>query len=139
MNRTLSTLLKTIIKKIIRSWEDCFPHVEFSYNRTIHSATKFLPFEIVYCFNRLTPLDLSPLPMFEHVNLEGKKKSEFVKKIHEQADSCHTPIPDPTRIADLNQVQGVRLYTGTLIDRLFLIAELVPVVIQTISIITKII
>ena len=27
---------------------------------------------------------------------------------------CHTPIPGPTRMDDLNWVQGVRLYTGTL-------------------------
>ena len=33
----------------------------------------------------LTHLDLSPLPMSEHVNLDGKKKVKFVKHIHEQA------------------------------------------------------
>ena len=85
MNRALSTLLRAIIKKNIKTWEDCFPHVEFAYNRTIHFATKFSPFEIVYGFNPLTPLDLSPLPMYEHVNLDGKKKAEFVKQIHEKA------------------------------------------------------
>ena len=85
VNRALSTLLRAIIKKNIKTWEDCLPHVEFSYNRTIHSATKFSPFEIVYGFNPLTPLDLSPLPMSEHVNLDGKKKAEFVKQIHEKA------------------------------------------------------
>ena len=26
---------------------------------------------------------------------------------------CHTPIPDPTRMADPNRVRGVRLSTGT--------------------------
>ena len=85
MNRTLSTLLRDIIKKNIQTWEDCLLYVEFAYNRTIHYATKFSPFEIVYDFNPLTPLDLSPLPMFEHVNLDGKKKAEFVKQIHEKA------------------------------------------------------
>ena len=85
VNRALSTLLRAIIKKNIKTWEDCLPHVEFAYNRTIHSATKFSPFEIVYGFNPLTPLDLSPLPMSEHVNLDGKKKAEFVKQIHEKA------------------------------------------------------
>ena len=44
VNRTLSTLLRAIIKKNIKTWEDCLPHVEFAYNRTIHSATKFSPF-----------------------------------------------------------------------------------------------
>jgi hypothetical protein len=85
VNRTLSTLLRAIISKNIKTWEDCLPHVEFAYNRTIHSATKFSPFEIVYGFNPLTPLDLSPLPMSEHVNLDGKKKAEFVKQLHEKA------------------------------------------------------
>ena len=36
--RTLSTLLRFIIKKNVRTWEDCLPHVEFVYNRTIHFA-----------------------------------------------------------------------------------------------------
>ena len=39
----------------------------------------------MYGFNPLTPLDLSPLPLTEHVNLDGKKKTNFVKQIHEKA------------------------------------------------------
>ena len=80
VNRTLSTLLRAIIKKIIKTWENYLPHVEFAYNSTIYSATKFLPFEIVYGFNPLTPLDISPLPMSEHVHLDGKKKKAEVVK-----------------------------------------------------------
>ena len=85
VNRTLSTLLRAIIKKNIKTWEECLPHVEFAYNRTIHSATKFSPFELVYGFNPLTPLDLTPLPLSERVNLDGKKKADFVQQIHEKA------------------------------------------------------
>ena len=85
VNETLYTLLKAIIKKNIKTWEDHLPHVEFAYNRTIHFATKFSSFEIVYGFNPLTSLDLSPLHMSEHVYLNGKKKAEFVKYIHEKA------------------------------------------------------
>jgi transposase InsO family protein len=85
VNRTLSTLLRAIIRKNIKTWEECLPHVEFAYNRAVHSANKFSPFEIVYGFNPLTPLDLSPLPLTEHVNLDGKKKADFVKQTHEKA------------------------------------------------------
>ena len=81
----MSTLLRAIIKKNINTWEDCFPHIEFAYNRSIHSTTQFSPLEIIYGFNQLTPLDLSPLPMTKHVNIDGKKKAEFVKQIHEKA------------------------------------------------------
>jgi hypothetical protein len=41
VNRTLSTLLRAIIRKNIKTWEECLPHVEFAYNRAVHSATKF--------------------------------------------------------------------------------------------------
>ncbi|KAM7486464.1 hypothetical protein LguiA_002473 [Lonicera macranthoides] len=85
VNRTLSTLLRAIIKKNLKLWEDCLPHVEFAYNRFVHSATKYSPFEIVYGFNPLSPLDLTPLPLSERVNLDGKKKAELVKQIHEKA------------------------------------------------------
>ncbi|XP_071914051.1 uncharacterized protein [Coffea arabica] len=51
----------------------------------VHSATQFSPFEIVYGFNPLTPLDLMPLPLSERANLDGKKKAEFVQALHRQA------------------------------------------------------
>src|SRR3954469_9562906 len=79
--------LRAIIQKNSKTWEECLPHVEFAYNRSVHSATQFSPFEIVYGFNPLTPLDLTPLPMSECVNLDGQKKAEIVKKIHEKARS----------------------------------------------------
>ena len=41
------------------------------------------PFEIVYGFNPLTPLDLLPLLVNETTSLDGKKKAEMVKKLHE--------------------------------------------------------
>ena len=85
VNRTLSTLLRAVIKTNIKSWEECLPHVEFAYNRSVHSATQFSPFEIVYGFNPLTPLDLSHLPVHEHTNLDGEKRADFVKQIHEKA------------------------------------------------------
>ena len=79
VNRTLSTMLRSVIIKNIKTWEDCLPHVEFAYNHSIHSATKYSPFKIVYGFNPLTPFDLTPLPVSERVNLDGKEKVEIVK------------------------------------------------------------
>lgn len=77
--------MRAIISKHIKTREDCLPHVEFAYKRTVHSATKFLPFKLVYGFNPLTPLNLSPLPVSECVNLDGKKNAELVKQMHEKA------------------------------------------------------
>lgn len=60
-------------------------NVEFVYNKNVHPVTKFSTFEIMYNFNPLTPLDLTPLPMDEQINLDGKKKDDFVKHIDEEA------------------------------------------------------
>jgi hypothetical protein len=59
------------------------PFIEFAYNRSVHSTTDFSPFEIVYGFNPLTPLDLLPLLVNERTSLYGQKKAEMVKKLHE--------------------------------------------------------
>jgi hypothetical protein len=48
VNRTLSTLLRYIIKKNLRVWEECLPHVEFSYNRVVHSTMQLCPFDVVW-------------------------------------------------------------------------------------------
>ncbi|RDY05047.1 hypothetical protein CR513_11169, partial [Mucuna pruriens] len=38
------------------------PHIEFLYNKVVHKTTSHTPFELVYGFNPLSPLDLLPLP-----------------------------------------------------------------------------
>ena len=64
-------------------WEECLPHVEFAYNRSIHSTTKLCPFEIVYGFIPHAPIDLLPIPSSEKVNLDAKERDELVLKMHE--------------------------------------------------------
>jgi hypothetical protein len=59
------------------------PFVEFAYNRTVHSTTVFSPFEIVYGFNPLTPIDLIHLPFKENVSLDDEKKAKMVRQLHE--------------------------------------------------------
>ena len=58
----------------------------------MHLATKLTPFQVVYGFNPLSPLDLFALPLKEQANLDGKQKAEFVKSMHEQVrkniESC---------------------------------------------------
>jgi hypothetical protein len=39
VNRTLSTLLRTIIQKYLKNWEDRLPFIEFEYNWSVHSTT----------------------------------------------------------------------------------------------------
>ena len=73
-----------MIKKNLKGWEDCLPHVEFAYNRVVHSTTQLCPFDVVYGFQPITPLDLLPLPIQERINMEASKRADFVRKIHEK-------------------------------------------------------
>jgi len=61
------------------------PFIEFAYNRSVHSTTEISPFEIVYGFNHLTPMDLIHLPIDERVSLDGNRKAQVVKTLHESA------------------------------------------------------
>ena len=64
-------------------WEECLPHIEFAYNRSLHSTTKMCPFEIVYGFLPRAPIDLLPLPSSEKVNFDAKEHAELILKMHE--------------------------------------------------------
>jgi hypothetical protein len=82
VNRTLSTMLHAILKDNLRLWEECLAHIEFAYNRSIHSTTKLNPIMVVYGFNPRAPIDLLPLPTSKIVNLDATQRSEFILKMH---------------------------------------------------------
>jgi hypothetical protein len=37
-------MLRAVLKKNLKMWEEYLPHVEFAYNQGIHSTTKVTPF-----------------------------------------------------------------------------------------------
>jgi hypothetical protein len=55
VNRTLSTMLRVALKSNLKLWEVCLPHIEFAYNRSVHSAMKVSLFQVVYGFNSHAP------------------------------------------------------------------------------------
>jgi hypothetical protein len=77
VNMTLSTMLRAVLKKNIKMWEECLPHVQFAYNRSLHSTTKMCPFEIVYGLLPRAPIDLMPLPSSEKLNFDAKQRAKF--------------------------------------------------------------
>jgi hypothetical protein len=78
-------LLRAILKKILKLWEETLPQVEFAYNRAVHSTTKFCPFEIVYDFKPTAPIDLLSLLMQEWVNFDASKQAELIKNLYEKS------------------------------------------------------
>jgi hypothetical protein len=80
---TLSTMLMAVLKKNIKMWEDCLPHVDFAYNRSLHSTTKMSPFKIVYGLLPRAPIDLMSLPSSENLNFDAKQRAELMLKMQE--------------------------------------------------------
>jgi hypothetical protein len=69
-----------MVKKNLKDWEKCLPHVEFAYNRAVHSTANLCPFEIVYVFKPIAPIDLLPLPLQERTNMEASKRAAYIKR-----------------------------------------------------------
>ena len=86
-NRTLATLLRVLINKNIKEWEECLPIAEYAYNRARHSTTGKSLFEVVYGFNPLSPLDILPLPLQERANKDASARATYLKKMHEETRS----------------------------------------------------
>jgi len=84
-NRSLSIMLRAILKGNNKSWDGYLPHIEFAYNRVVHKTTQLSPFEVVHGFNPLIPRDLIPLPnLQDFIHKEGASRVDFVRKLHEK-------------------------------------------------------
>ena len=115
VNRTLSTMLRAVLKKNLKMWEECLPHVEFAYNRSFHSTTKMTPFQVVYGFNPRAPIDLLPLPSLEMVNLDAKKRAEFVIKLHETTKENIERMTEKYRVAGSHGRKEITFQPGDLV------------------------
>ena len=56
-NRTLLNMLSTIVKNEL-NWEQCIQNVCLAYNLSVHSATRFTPFFLMFARQVKLPVDL---------------------------------------------------------------------------------
>jgi translation initiation factor IF-1 len=108
-------MLRAILKDNLRLWEECLPHIEFAYNRSIHSTTKLSSFMVVYGFHPRDPIDLLPLPTSEIVNLDATQCSEFILKLHETTNLQIKKMNAKYRIAASKGRNEVKLEPGDLV------------------------
>jgi hypothetical protein len=92
VNRTLSTMLRAVLDKNLKLWEDCLPHVEFAYNRATHSSTKLCPFQVVYRYIPRAPIDLLTLDPLDAPHVDVVARVKHMLDIHEQTQQniAHT-------------------------------------------------
>lgn len=85
VNKTIVIMLRTLIDKNTKSWEDFLPFIEFAYNNVVHNVGKCLPFEIVYSFNPLSLIDLFHLPSNEVINFQADEKTAILRELHKRS------------------------------------------------------
>ena len=83
-NKTLGSLLRSLVNKNLRDWDLKLSHVEFAYNRSPSCSTKYSPFECVYGVNPLLPFSLIDLPDNDRSNTNAHEQAENLLKIHKQ-------------------------------------------------------
>src|SRR6266542_4315169 len=108
-------MLRAVLKTNLRLWEECLPHIEFAYNRSVHSTIKVRPFQVVYDFNPRAPIDLLPLPPSETINVYASQCSEFILKMHETTKLNIEKMNERYRIAGNKGRKEVLLEPGDLV------------------------
>nr|KYP38571.1 Transposon Ty3-I Gag-Pol polyprotein [Cajanus cajan] len=72
VNRSLSTMLRAVLKGNHKSWDEYLPHIEFAYNRVVHKTTNISPFEVVYGADfrksKLSPRGDGPFQVLHRIN-----------------------------------------------------------------------
>jgi hypothetical protein len=115
VNRTLSTILWVVFKSNLNLWEECLLHIEFAYNRSVHSTTKVSPFQVVYGFNPRAPIDFLPLPPSETTGCDAFQQSEFILKMHEINKLNIKKINEKYQIAGSRGRKEVKFEPGDLV------------------------
>jgi hypothetical protein len=105
--RLMNEVLKAVLKKNLKMWEECLPHVEFAYNRAIHSTTKVSPFQVVYGFNPRAPS--------ERIHSDAKERADFILQMHETTKHNIEKMNEKYRIAGSIDRKEVKLEPGDLV------------------------
>ncbi|PKI51125.1 hypothetical protein CRG98_028482 [Punica granatum] len=83
VNRSLGNLLRDLVGKHVKSWDQKSSPAEFAHNHAVNCSTSFSPFQVVYSVTPRGPLDLLPVP--DKTRVHGKA-ADFVhglQEIHE--------------------------------------------------------
>jgi hypothetical protein len=104
-----------VLKKNLKMWEECLPHVEFAYNRVVHSITKVSPFQVVYGFNPRVPIDLLSLPTSKRINHDAKERADFILKLHEKTKENIEKMNETYKTTGSKGRKEVKLEPGDLV------------------------
>src|SRR5688572_33311558 len=77
-------MLRAVLDKNLKRWEDWLLHVEFAYNHATHSSTKMCPFQVVYGYIPRAPIDLFALDAEDTPHIDAAAHVDQMISLHKQ-------------------------------------------------------
>jgi len=114
-NRTLGSLLRALVKKSVKGWDELLPHAEFAFNSAPSKTTRLSPFQVVYGCNPKTPLDLTPLPILAKYSWEAEKRAKEIKDLHAQVWERIEKVNSQVMQQVIKHKKGVHFQPGDLV------------------------
>lgn len=87
INKTLGSIIRTLVTKNLKYWELKLCHTEFAYNKSASYAIKFSPFESIYGVNPFMHITLIDLPKNDRIYGDARKQVEALIRIHQQVQN----------------------------------------------------
>ena len=84
MNRSLGNLLRCLIGKHVRSWDQKLCQAEFAHNHVVNQSTGFSHFQVVYSIMLGGPFDLIPLPSKTRLHSKAEEFVGGLQEVHKQ-------------------------------------------------------
>ena len=81
-NRSLGSLLRSLVGDKLRNWDLILPTAEFAYNSFVNRTTGKSPFETVQGFNPNQPIDLVPLPLTVQSSESAESLAHCLHELH---------------------------------------------------------
>ena len=82
-HRVLAEYLRHYVNEDQTNWDEWMPYATYVYNTTVHSATKFTPFELIYGFKSEIPTALKEKPSV-HYNYD-----DYLMELRGRLQSAH--------------------------------------------------
>ena len=84
VNRSLGDLLRCLIGKHVKSWDQNLHQAKFAHNHVVSRSTRFSPFQVVYSIVPRGPLNLIPLPSRTRAHGKDEECVGGLQEIHKQ-------------------------------------------------------
>ena len=110
-NRTLGTILRTLVNKSTEDWDLKLCHAEFAYNKSPSYTTKYSPFECVYGINPYLSITLIDLPCSDRIHTDAQMQAAKLMELHKEIHNNIKIANEKYRLKENKRIEGQRTFS----------------------------